>query len=812
MLRGGRAQQTASRKPKPKPPSGGGGGGGGSAFYSQDFSGGSLPPGWSGAYLAIAGSYNRVVSSEVLAITSGKLRISTDSTTHGYSTAIYAIAGRTGGDVIRAQAAYTVSDGTTLFLRATTDAAGGSSGSVYEASGLTGSGAIDHNITIPIDGSAVYLHFFNNDEVAATVDIDDVVLTLVSAGTGGTVQPLNWLSSKYPVSFAGRTGGMQIRLSTDIPATFAKNGGANAGEFAIEDRGTAGFWLTHPTGAAGKEVIIRATSKADATVTADQTHTLGQKAAIGTSSGMFCEPFYAVWTDAYDPSTVDFTKSKWWNIFSVTPDASGDLWTTGPNSYWNYGPNRPLDIATRAIAAGSKVNLTYGGGGLWNDATKNVSASIATPAKRAALATALLAEMDRIGAVGIGLDIEKGDPFVPADWVKVHDLVKRLREARPSMYLSFPFGGTMFKGTAIGDDPSMPEYGPSIAGLCDWFDAMDYSMDQKNVDTNGNAVNKTWYSSPIRGALGVWHRLDVESLIDWYNKNGMDTRKCLLGSTLMAGYDAGATGPDQFFHPGASGWWDQHATYDNVFDYYAVNQFYDSERKASYGIVPVNKGDNITYISYERAQDWVDRAVWAQGMGLLGGILWQMANTHFPSRTYPVFVAYETLGGATASSLPNYAAGPLVTSQTFTTDGGTPAGWFGFAQTAGFGADSAALVTSGGKLVMQNRAGHTKIMADYPLTGLSPMGVPGQSGLYVVFADIVSDALSELTIRTFDDQGVQIDAEYIGPNKNLPGHMFRLWAASDYMEFQFFNETTAFSTVTIDNFIVRGPIPHISAG
>jgi hypothetical protein len=783
------------------------------ALYSEDFSSGTLPAGWSGRWLNAASGFATVNDQTVLSFVSGQMRISATTGSKAYPSAIRQFVGRAGGDVIRLDIPYTVSTGGACFVRITSSSDGSDTG-ILTTADLTGTGTISQNFTVPDGGPVLYLFIYNDTETTSTVDIDSVTWTLLQAGTGGTASAINWLSSKYPVSFAGRTG-MQIRMSTDVPADFAIQSGLQGSEFTLEDRGTAGFWLTHPTGTAGKQVTVRATSKSDNTLFVDQTHTLYQKPAINTTTGMFVEPYYAVWTDAYPTSDVDFSKSEIWNIFSVTPDSNGDLWTTGQGSYWSYGPSRPLDIATRVRAAGKLPILTFGGGGLWADPTKNVSLAISTPTKRAALVTALIAEVARLNVIGVAFDIEKGDNFVPADWVKVHDLIRRFREAAPDLYCAFPFGGTMFKGTALYADPSMPEYGPSIAGLCDWFMAMDYSMDQKNVIVDQatgvrSPANKTWYSSPIRGAQLIYHRLDVENLIDWYTRNGMDVKKCLLGSTLMAAYDVGATGPDQWINPNASGFWDQHATYDNVTDYYNVNMFYDYERKASYGLVPVDKGDGITYISFERAQDWVDRASWALSKGLLGGILWQTANTHFPSRFYPIFAAFQSLSGATVSSDPNYAAGTTVTSQTFSVTGNEPAGWFGYARPAAgvgpWGRDTAALTTSGGKLQIANRSGHTEVNAVYALDNLTA------PGLYVCFVDIVTDANSALEILIYDGDGKNTDATYIPPNTTLTNYMVRCWAFTPYMEIQFYNHTTSFSTVTIDNFVVKGPIAHVTAG
>jgi hypothetical protein len=799
----------------------------GSVIYSQNFSSGALPAGWNGTYLNKASNYALVSNdTSALSVVGGKLRITADATTITYPSTIYTLSGRAVGDVINFTFSYTVSANAKINIRITTSSNGSSSG-LYDGTDIATSGTFNQSVTVPTGFSTLYLFIYNDVEAASTVDIDDVVITLVSAGTGGIAPAIKFLSSKYPVSFASR-GGMRINLKTDVPSNYSIVAGGDGSEFTLTTDAGGNVWLTHPTGAAGKTCTVRATSQADSSITADQTHTLYQKAAIPTTTGMIFAPSYGTYTDNIQPNAIDYANAGLlWEMFAVYPDDTGKLLTTGLGwqTIWNgsawvrtqnlapyFGSSRAwiTDVRNRIKAANANkvVILTVGGGGTWDW----VQTALSTPELREQFKTDLLAEMDLLQLDGIDLDLE-GSGFGEPHWPQVLDLAKRLREARPTMWLGFCMGGNIFKHTAPGDFHGMPNYWPALMGYLDWGLAMSYSMDQKGFGDGNAPLNTTYYSGPVRGALDAWHRMDFTTLIDWYEASGIDTKKVILGGTGMAAFDKGATGPDQFIHYGTardgSGFWDQGVTYQNIHNYYTPGQdYYDYERKATYRVVDAvnGPGDGITYISYERGKDWIDRAAFALSRGLLGMNFWQVANDSSGTAIVAAADAFER-GLGTPTSDPTYTSGTVVMNQTFPTNGaGNPSGWFGYSNVgSGWGADASALQVVNQKLVIQNRAGHVDIMAEYDLSGLTI------GGFYSLIMDVTTDGASSFEVRMMDGN-TRIDTEYFAKNLNQTGYLVRFWATNTDMSLLFYNHTNSFSTVTLDNIVLRGPITHVTTG
>jgi hypothetical protein len=794
-------------------------------LYDEQFSGTSLPAPWSGSSYGAPPTYPQTIpSTDHLSVSGGDLIIAVTSGTEMWANAYMPLAGLGygAGDTIRVDIPYDVSAGGEFFCRVTTSPIGANT-FVLEGSNLAGAGTFTQSFVVPGGAPPLYLFVYNNADVTSTVKVSRVTLTTTALGSGTPVgggsdgsspnagnEFITVLSSKYITSFAGR-GTVEHRLATTEATTPSIVAGLDASECTLSHNASParpGWWLSHPTGATDKQVKIRWTLNSDTSKTFDLVHVYKQRAAIGTQSGLMLYPAYCSFADNVPLSAVDMNSGEMWAIFSVTPDATGKL-NTGPTSYWGYGPNWAPQVASKAHAAGKLVILGFGGGGTWDENNMSVKLAIATPASRAQLVTDLLAEADRIGADGVDFDIENAGglgayAFTVDLSLAYLDLVRRMREARPTFYISCCMNGIILRGTQGSDFYGMPDIWPSIVGYLDHGLAMDYSM-----DLNDDPSNRTWYSSPVSGALLRYHRLDLTTLCDFYELNGIPLGKVVLGGTMMGGYNKGATGPDQpawVNGVGNGGFWDQTDSYGKIFTYYTPGtNYYDTERKASFRLVTPPKSDGITYISFERVQDWADRREFMKARGLLGINIWTVGNATDQSYLAGCHAAITT-NATPPSPTPNYSAGTLVTTVSFPTDtSSNPAGWTAWSNIGYFAEDPNALQVVSNKLRVQSRAGHRQPQAFYDLTGLT------RGHLYAVFLPLTVDGSANLKLASYDSSGGKVDEVPVPAGTTSGGYLFKLWATDPTMTLGILNDTLADSTVDVGTFTVRD-VPFITTG
>lgn len=760
-------------------------GGGVSTLYSQDFSTGTLPAGWSGRWYD--GSAVQA-GNEPLSFVGGKIRVTVNvSANRLYAGAKYAFTGLTPGQTLQILADF-VTNGTGLaFVRVTENASGATSG-LIDSGNRTGAATYAASFTVPTGVTTLYLFLFNDIDSDSYVDFDNVALT--------TAPGPAFLSSKFPVSYAGRGIPLRHMLSTDAApgtVTFSiVSGQFDATEFSI----TNGNVLNHSTGAAGKKCVVRATRTSDS-VTTDQTITLYQKAAIGTTSGLATNIYYTSWSDHWVPTAMDYSAAEFWMIFGVKPDDTGVM-EADAQKYFDQGAAWGYNAGQGAAAAGKKPILVFGGGPDWG----KVYAAISDDTKRANIATALIAEMDRIGAVGIDLDMEKNSSSVtPQEWIWKVDLARKLREARPDMYLTAAESGIANLKNGPPDQGRLPEF----TGYCDQMMLMTYSM-----FLMGDPSHWTWYETPLHGAK-EWHtRLDAEETLRQLEAINVFNEKLMLGGSGFVEYAVGPTAPDQPAY-GFSTSLDIHDQYewlatDSYFGSNATDH-YDIWRKATYRRVnPASSGwpdtskNGVTYVAYLRSKDYADWREFCKAKHLVGVGFWQTLHSSVYA-TFSNFHSAITTNSPAASSDPTYTSGTLIASENYDS-GGVPAEWSAYASgPGGFGEYGAApLAINAGKLRIQTGGTYNYIYAKRQLTGLTI----GQ--LYSVIFDLTSSAASGGAMwvgETGDTSGQRYFITNLPVGVTQTGYLYAFSATATTHWIYVVNNTGDASTIDIDNLAIR---------
>jgi hypothetical protein len=688
MPRGGRGRSFVVTKKRPIP-------GGSGGVYSETFSAGTVPSGYNGGHW----TGGQTVDATRLSIVSGKLRVTGDNT-HIFPHALKAIGQMQSGSAVSFSADYAASATAAPSVGLSANADG--STAFLSASGLTtgSSGTATASGTVPSGNPTVYLVLYDNNNSAATetVDFDNIVVNYTpytgGGGGGGTPVggfPTGFVSSRYITSYAGRGRTVRHKLDSQDPATYAivpdPSGGAtyDNAEFTL-----TGNILSHPTGADGKQVMIRATRTSDSAVNY-LLHTCKQKAATANASGILSTIYYTAWSDNWPTSSMDYSNADLWNLFSIRmkTDGSGQL-DTSSAAYWGYGMSWPLDAVTRIHTAGKKAILVFAGGGTWGD----VYWALSDDTKRLALANALLAEMDRIGADGIDLDMEKNATYTDQEWLWMMDLSRMLREARPTMYLTAAISGV---GVQMGADASSDLIRQAtLAGYWDHGMLMTYIMAQ-----SGDPSHLTWYNTPIRGATPSGHRTDLTETIRQHANNNVFPDKLGIGGGGFVTWWNGPTAPDQFDYDSVNHVgrmhsvdtvlhqreWVESGTFGKFFS--GLTKHFDVQRKASWGrINPAASGtgdsgmDGATYVSWYRDKDYAEYRKFAQDNGLVMVGFWQTVHTSVTAH-FAEFHGAVTTNSPAASADPSYTTGTSVYSNTFPTDGNAPAG---FSSYAGIGA------------------------------------------------------------------------------------------------------------------------------
>jgi hypothetical protein len=438
--------------------------------YTQDFSSSGIPFGFSGVYNGPAPNYTTVVDNAPLSNVGGKLRVATDASAGRiYPRAVFAFPS-VPGHTHQLSVGYTPSATGVPYVRVTTDPNGGNS-SLMNSGDLSGPSPFTTNYVVPSGATTLYLCLFNDNDVDGYTEFDDI--SIIDQGVATTTLPdFYFLSSADITSFAGRGIPQRAFVAANQPSTYAIATGLNGAECTLTDQ-----VLFHPTGAAGKQVIIEATRISDG-VKITQTHTYRQKTAIANASGLFAAFAFPGWADnwgtGYDghPRPMDYSIADAWYAFSVKPDVSGVM-EPDADKYWYRGTAWGGQVIQGAHAAGKLGLISMGGGGVYG----NIYNMLSDDTKRINFVNAFIAHADSVNADGMIFDIEKnGTSITDQEWLWYIDLSKRVRAAKPNWYIGMDHSGV---SALKGQTPFIwgpTDFFPSFASHCDWVELMNYVM------------------------------------------------------------------------------------------------------------------------------------------------------------------------------------------------------------------------------------------------------------------------------------------------------------------------------------------------
>jgi hypothetical protein len=642
------------------------------------------------------------------------------------------------------------------------------------------------------------------------------------SGGGSALPATIFQSSQRPVSFAGRTG-LRHKVVTSVPATISIQSGLDGAEFTWNATTST---LTHPTGAAGKQVTLRATPTGGGAAE-DMIHTLDQRSAISSPSGQLTVMCWPTWTDNWPINSFDWSKADVYGIMSVYVDAKGKLLTTGSGynrhwdfdlndwaytqdllPYWGYPNTLPVQIADKVKAAGKRPALLFQGGGLWDYA----SIMMQDKTLRDQCVIDLLAEVDRVGALEIQFDLEKnaGGAVTDAEWNGLLDFVRQIKLARPALILAQAWAGqgVLYPVGAGGFDNRLSAYNSYMDYIL-WMTYIQFAFEDPS--------HWTYFNTPIRGALPTHHRMDLQYLLSEHDKIGNFIEKAVVGTGGFVTYSKGPTAPDQPAY-GVTGSEDTtNGQYDRIFPGGFFNQssnlhaHYDIERQATWAEVnPAVSGtggynlDGVTYLAYQRKKDWVDICEYLRSIGGLGQFFWQPCHS-VRQQTFDDFYAAVSQVPTTATSRPVYGSGSIVYSQAFPTNGAVPSEVTAYADVGFWNGPNASLVSVvNNRLQIQTTVSPQK---NYTTAIVNFSGLT-VGHLYAVFFDVITDANSML------DAWVQDAANFagnnlpgamsIGPNQTLTNQMLKMWCVSANQAVIFANDVAGVNaTASIDNIVLR---------
>jgi hypothetical protein len=781
MRRGGRAKTAVVRKKKVV--SGGGGGGGGSGTYSETFDSGT------GGFAGGHWTGGQTVDNTRLSNVGGKLRLTGDAT-HSFPHAIKSLGQWQSGTSISLITDYAASAGAIPLIGLSVNADGSStfldSGNLTAGSSGTYTSAVG---TVPVGNPTVYLVLYdsNNSTGTETIDFDNILISYTpytggGGGGGGTPETgFRFISSKYPTSFAGRAGETKrMHVATSEPATITMLSGLDAAEHTLANNGV-GLVLSHPTGATGKTCTLQAVRTSDnATIT--QTVVWKQHPAIATATGLATHIGIPGYQTDWRVDNLDLANSDFWGVWGVKPDVNGVM-ESDSAKYWGAGVSWAQNFVNAIHTAGKKALVVFGGGGFYGE----IYAALSDDTKRAALANALVAHCEAINVDGAVLDIEKnGSSITDQEWLWYADFSRIVREAHPEWYLGMDHSGV---AQLKGQDPfalgsSNHDLFPAFHSHLSWIELMTYI--QFGMESTSNTC---YYNSPVRGAQYWFQRCDLTTTIDQLESINIFKEKLMVGAGGFVSWVQGINGnnpptaPRQFcrldniYFPHST---DIHNERDWVEPggQFATNltKHYDFWSKSSWGnISPPSTGmsdpgyDNTGYLTWERDKDYADRRQFCLDKGLLGCLYFTPHHVGTNALMAQFHNAFATTATA-ATSEPDYLTGTTLFNETFPTNGNPPAGWDGFAGTAGTtwdGPNPAHIQVVSGRMTLNSS---TSPVRNYPTAYRTITGLP-QYQLAAVVMDVQTDANAEGFLNIITGSGIQSDSFNIPKNLNTTNYV-----------------------------------------
>jgi hypothetical protein len=453
---------------------------------------------------------------------------------------------------------------------------------------------------IPVTGDTASI-VFSQPSIRVELTVSNVGTTPVDPGPTLEVGTPKFLSAANRSYFADLP--RNDRIITDVPATYSILPVLDGALFSL---GSANELIMPATGANGKRLVVRATH-ADGSKT-DQLITYYEQAAPAHPClAIMC---IAAWETFEGLSHANFNAANAdiWEIFGIYPDESGNLITSyfhrdsSGNEQPTQGAAWAKGVADRVNAAGKKAIITLGGAGTWG----NIRVALADDTKRAKLATDLLAEVDRLGVHGIDLDLESNvAEFTDQEFLWQLDLMKRLRDARPSLILSYPTYGQILLGVTPSQVGGCPDIVPAIISHANMALLMSYSC------SPADQTWTSWLSDPLYGAA-PGHPISVGTAIDFFLSMKVPSEALMLPTaTFYSMFGPDITGPGQSLSgkngtvPDQTGMY-LHLLSGGKFAPSGYVDHYDPVAKDNYRTLP-SAVEGFSYFANETEQTWADK-------------------------------------------------------------------------------------------------------------------------------------------------------------------------------------------------------------
>jgi hypothetical protein len=601
---------------------------------------------------------------------------------------------------------------------------------------------------IPADGPTVSI-IFSNPPVRVNVSV-----SAVSDTPPGDPGPTLEVGTAKFLSAANRSYFADLprndRIITDVPATYSILPTLDGALFSI---GPDNELVMPATGANGKRLVVRATH-ADGSKT-DQLVTYYEQPA--PAHPCLAMMYIAAWEtfEGVSHTTFNAANADIWGIFGIYPDATGNLITsyfhrdsngveqTTQGAAWAKG------VADRVNAAGKKAVVTLGGAGTW----PNIRVALADDTKRAKLATDLLAEVDRLGVHGVDIDLESNaGEFTDQEFLWQLDLIKRLRNARPSLILSFPTYGQIIQGVTPDQVGGCPDIVPAIISHANMALPMSYSCSPADQSWT------SWLSDPLYGAA-PGHPISVGTAIDFFLAMKVPSEALLLPSaTFYSMFGPDITKPGQSLSGKNATVPDQTGMYLHLLTggKFAPSGFvdhYDARNKDNYRTLPTAV-EGFSYFANETEQTWADKREACKGnnhwttpqktVRFRGSGCWRYGHgaeqivpkwyAALTTDTIPASVDPPAFGGGTQVALYNFATSTL------------PSNLVGYALVPYWASTNDFLSVANGALVVAGRSDRKWVGAQFTFANLTV------GNDYTISAKAV-EALPGSSISVYTDDG-----------------------------------------------------------